>query len=537
MKKIASKKGKTSADDKAHISRMVDEIVGECSTLPDTISLVSKIRELERSNADYTAVLSKKFSKSTIAQQEFIINHLLPHLKKFSLSGNLNNLAQKETLTPRIIIDILHYLIRSDAIVDHHLLEQANQAEELVTQFSTLVENNVPLESQEGATLFDKFCDSTLSLQLGILMELLHLKGEKCKSLLLKILNTKAKISHKVIEYLGSLTDKNSVSLLSCLLNEVHDKELSKSIKKTLYRLKNKGIEVSSSEPVTPAPPEKKKVSLPSPTSYATSIDPLGERLMIAVKPTSEQEVTIFQFLTSDQKGINDLIVSLSTPKEWNNHLTKLQNTKGITLVEIDLPYCIFLIKESTQKNHESGTRIPESYFLWKKFSNEIGDSLESAMIYRILNAEEIRSQESLLGKSPGLLKERELTLWLLEWRFLLDSYRELYDAEHSTLVLAEYQKEQRVSEIVNKTTRQFFDDKNRLVFQRRLEETAYILWKRGNVEDAKAALAAALAFAPQGVPSEKHPFALKTVEENFKFLKEQTQKEKRSDSGRIILP
>jgi len=174
---------------------------------------------------------------------------------------------------------------------------------------------------------------------------------------------------------------------------------------------------------------------------------------------------------------------------------------------------------------------------LWKKFSNEIGDSLESAMIYRILNAEEIRSQESLLGKSPGLLKERELTLWLLEWRFLLDSYRELYDAEHSTLVLAEYQKEQRVSEIVNKTTRQFFDDKNRLVFQRRLEETAYILWKKGNVEDAKAALAAALAFAPQGVPSEKHPFALKTVEENFKFLKEQAQKEKRSDSGRIILP
>ena len=537
MKKNASKKEKTSAEDKAHISRMVDEIVGECSTLPDTISLVSKIRELERSNADYTAVLSKKFSKSTIAQQEFVIHHLLPHLKKFSLSGNLNNLVQKETLAPRIVIDILHYLIRSDTIVDPHLLEQANRAEELVTQFSTLVENNVSLESQEGATLFDKFCDSTLSLQMGMLMELIHLKGEKCKSLLLKVLSTSDKLSHKVIEYLGSLADKNSLLLLTYLLQEVKDKECAKSIKKTLYRLKNKGVEVSSPEPVIPAPPEKKKVSLPSPTAYATSIDPLGERLIIAVKPTSDQEVTIFQFLVSDQKGINDLIVSLSTPKEWKNHLTKLQSTKGLTLVEIDLPYCIFLIKESTQKNHESGTRIPESYFLWKKFSNEIGDSLESAMIYRILNAEEIRSQESLLGKSPGLLKERELTLWLLEWRFLLDSYRELYDAEHSTLVLAEYQKEQRVSEIVNKTTRQFFDDKNRLVFQRRLEETAYILWKKGNVEDAKAALAAALAFAPQGVPSEKHPFALKTVEENFKFLKEQAQKEKRSDSGRIILP
>ena len=53
----------------------------------------------------------------------------------------------------------------------------------------------------------------------------------------------------------------------------------------------------------------------------------------------------------------------------------------------------------------------------------------------------------------------------------------------------------------------------------------------RGNL------LAAALAFTPEGEPSSKHPFALKTVKENFNFLKEQAQKEKRSESGRIVLP
>jgi len=82
----------------------------------------------------------------------------------------------------------------------------------------------------------------------------------------------------------------------------------------------------------------------------------------------------------------------------------------------------------------------------------------------------------------------------------------------------------------VKNTARLFFDDKNRSSFQRRLEDTAYILWKAGKTEDSKSAFAAALAFTPGGIPSEDHPFALKTVKQNFKFLKEQTQKEKRSD-------
>jgi hypothetical protein len=538
MKRNATpKEEKPSADEKATISKIVDEIFAECSPLPDSINLFSKIRQLEHSPVDYTLILSKKFSKSTILQQEFIINHLLPHLKRLSLSENLNNLVKRETLAPRIIIDILHYLIRSDTIIDHHLLEEANRAEELVNQFSTLLESSGSLESQDGTTLFTTFSSTPPSLQLGILMELIYLKGEKSTPLLVKVFNSGNKITQKVVDCLGTLADKNAALLLSHLLKETKEKELIKSIKKTLYRLKNKGVEVSSPEPVTTAVPERKKVSLPSPMAYATTIDPLGERLILVMKPNTPQEVTIFQFLISDQRGINDLIVSLTTPKEHKNYMTKLKNTKGITMAEIGLPYCHFLTKESSQKNHASGTRIPDSLFLWKKFSSELNSSIEKPLIYTVWDAEEVRSQEFLLTRSENLFKECEFTFWLLEWRFLVDSYRELYDAEHSLLVLAEYQQDSRINEIVKKTARQFFDDKNRLLFQRRLEETAYILWKIGKVEESKSAFAAALAFAPGGAPSDYHPFALKTVEENFKFLKEQAQKEKRSESGRIILP
>ena len=537
MKKKATKKKAKPADDKTNISRIVDEIVTECSPLPDTANLFSKIRELENATIDYTTVLSRKFSKSTIPEQEFMINHLFPHLKRLSLSESLNNMVQKETLAPRIIVDILHYLIRSDTIIDNQLLEEANGAEEIVNQFSTLLENNESLESQDGSILFDKFLEIPPSFQLGIIMELIHFKGEKTLPLILKFFSTKGKIAHNVTDFLGSLANKNSAHLLNQILEGTKDKELSRNIKKTLYRLKNKGVDVPSPKPTTITKTGEKEVQLPSPTAYVTTMDPLGERLILAVKPKSDQELTIFQFLVSDQKGINDLIASVAIYKDFENYLSKVKNTKEVTMVEIDLAYCHLLIKESSQRNHVSGTTIPGNYFLWKKFFGEYDTHLDKAIIYNLLNAEEIRSQKFLLQQSEDLIKKYEFTFWLLEWKLLVDCYKEIHEVENSLLVLTEQQKDSRINETVQKTARLFFNDKNRFLFQRRLEETAYILWETGKVEDSKSAFAAALAFAPGSTPIEDHPFALKTVEENFRFLKEQSQKEKRSESGRIVIP
>jgi hypothetical protein len=537
------KKNETPADDKTRLSGIVDEILAERLRLPDTDTLFSKIKELDNSTIDYTSVLSRRFSNSSFPEQEFMLNHLFPRLKRLSLSENLNTIAQRETLAPRIIVDILHYLIRSDTIINHQLLENANKAEEIVNQLSTLPESADGLESKDGSTLFNRFCEMTPSLQLGIIVELLHFNEEKTLLLLTKIFSTKIKIAIKMIDLLGSFANKKSAHLLHQLLKVTKDKELSKNIKKTLYRFKNKGIELPAPEQIETTGREKKKVPLPSPAAYVTTIDPLGERLLLAVKPKNDQELTIVQFLISDQKGMGDLIMSTTTSKEFKNYTTKLKGEKELILVEIDLAYCHFLVKESSRKNHASGTKIPNNYFLWKKYFNEYDSNLDNAMIYSVFNAEEIRAQELLLQQSEELIEKHSFIFWLLEWKLLIDCYKEIHELENSPLVLTEQQKESRTTDIVKKTTSLFFDDNNRLVFQRRLEDTAYILWKTGKEEEAKSAFAAALAFAPGGVPSEKHPFAIKTVEKNFNFLREQAKKnkekeeEKKSESGNIVLP
>jgi hypothetical protein len=242
--KESRKTPKPAADEKAGIARIVDEILAGCSTLPDTTLLFSKIRELERSAIDYAAIVSRRFGKSTIAEQAFMINHLFPHLKKFSLSESLNSVLQKESFAPQILVDMLHYLIRSDTIIDSDLLQSANEAEELANGLGKMLEDGTSLRSADGAKLLAAFSALKPAFQMGIIMELIHNKKDRVLPLLARLMQEKSAIAPRIIDFLSSRSEKTEVHLLQCLLKETKDKELSKSIKKTLYRLKNKGIEV-----------------------------------------------------------------------------------------------------------------------------------------------------------------------------------------------------------------------------------------------------------------------------------------------------
>jgi hypothetical protein len=156
-------------------------------------------------------------------------------------------------------------------MVDNQLLERANKAEEIANHLATLLEENASLESQDSEKLLSNFNETSPALQLGILMELFHLKGEKILPLFLHLLKTKNSVAPKIIDFLGSRADTGAVYLLTQILTGTEDKELSKGIKKTLYRLKNKGIEYVPPEPLTAVPAQREEVPLPS-RAYHSSV-------------------------------------------------------------------------------------------------------------------------------------------------------------------------------------------------------------------------------------------------------------------------
>jgi len=111
---------------------------------------------------------------------------------------------------------------------------------------------------------------------------------------------------------------------------------------------------------------------------------------------------------------------------------------------------------------------------------------------------------------------------------------------QRTGLVLEEVGPEGDTEHAVKWIVERYFDAKTRVFFKRRLEETAYMLWRRDRTLHAKMALAAALAMEPPDRRLDDHPFLVELVLYNLKILsvlmEEQQQKEIRP-GVRLILP
>jgi hypothetical protein len=104
---------------------------------------------------------------------------------------------------------------------------------------------------------------------------------------------------------------------------------------------------------------------------------------------------------------------------------------------------------------------------------------------------------------------------------------------EESPLVLDPLHVEQRREAIFSEAVQKIFDEDFRRIYQRRLEETAYMLFRTSKEEEAKCALCAAWDLKPQGITSEKHGFLQKLVHRSILFYAEGT--ERRRDKSLIV--
>ena len=112
----------------------------------------------------------------------------------------------------------------------------------------------------------------------------------------------------------------------------------------------------------------------------------------------------------------------------------------------------------------------------------------------------------------------------------------QLHETEDSPIIMPSQQKEERLDKIHKEMAGKFIDEEKRRLYKRRLEEMAYFLLKTNREDDAQSALAAALAFGPEGVPSDKHPFALRLIKEGLSVYYSEKKEEKKK-SNLIVTP
>jgi hypothetical protein len=113
----------------------------------------------------------------------------------------------------------------------------------------------------------------------------------------------------------------------------------------------------------------------------------------------------------------------------------------------------------------------------------------------------------------------------------------ETWEAGQSKIVLLQAQKEGRFQGIYQKALTELFSEERKFLYQRRLEEMAYVLLKLGRNEEAKISLSVAIDLEKPLNPIQPNPFLFQLVVKSiFSFLAEAYEK-KTKDVSLIVKP
>jgi len=339
-----------------------------------------------------------------------------------------------------------------------------------------------------------------------------------------------------LVQLLATIPHIKIANVLHRILQISNDKRVRKVIKRSLYRLKSKGIVVEE------VPPEKgasvlRPLRTEAPKGYGGGFDFLGQRFLVLGIPHAGRGWTVMQGVVSDTQGFIDFSGDEMTRKGFRGFFEEVQEKSPFPLVEMEPSYVGFLFYKAHQLTLEMKRNLPQGYLRLKGEIEGIKKDYERPLIYTLLEADAVPEDDRMLRSGGELLQGDVISSWRIEEDEIRRYAEEVWEAEESKIVLNQSQKEARFQGIYQKALSELFTNERRLLYQRRLEEMAYIFFKLGRQEEARISLAVAIDLQKPVNPIQPNPFLFQLVVKSiFAFLKEAYEK-KAKEPSLIVKP
>jgi hypothetical protein len=196
-----------------------------------------------------------------------------------------------------------------------------------------------------------------------------------------------------------------------------------------------------------------------------------------------------------------------------------------------------WLFAQAYRINLEKKGASLQGYLQAKSEIERIKKDDAKPLIYSYLQADDIAGDDRLLRKGGELLKADVFSSWRIEEEQIRPYADEVREAEESKIVLNPGQKEVRFQGIYQRALTELFSGERRFLYQRRLEEMAYVLFKSGKGEEAKISLSVAMDLEKPLNPIQPSPFLFQLVTKSiFTHLTEAREK-KSKEVSLIVKP
>jgi hypothetical protein len=225
------------------------------------------------------------------------------------------------------------------------------------------------------------------------------------------------------------------------------------------------------------------------------------------------------------------------TRKGFRTFFKEVREKNPFPIVGIEPSYVACLFAQAYQLNLEKKSISPQGYLQSKGEIEKIKKDYAKPLIYSYLQAGDIAGDDRLLRKGADLLKADVFSSWRIEEGQIGPYADEVREAEESKIVLNPGQKEVRFQAIFEKALTELFSGERRLLYQRRLEEMSYVLFRLGREEEAKTSLAVAMDLEKPLNPIQPSPFLFQLVTQSIFSILAEAKEKKTKEVSLIVKP
>jgi len=339
-----------------------------------------------------------------------------------------------------------------------------------------------------------------------------------------------------VIDSLVKIPTPETAQLLVGMMEKMDEKQVIKSIKRTLYKLKQKGVKweekaQKKADILKPPKPDE-------PKGYLGSIDATGSRIIVIGKPQPLRGLLVIFSIVNDLEGIQEFNLKGFTKKSFNEFMKDSLASAEFPIVVAPGAYCIHLLKEAASLTQNLSKQLPQGYHDAERECKDIVWDYPAPLIYQHIKEDKVKDSAHLLKESINLHKIMPFATWHIPAAEVEKYATLINETQTSKIVLRPDQKEARLNAIYRDALDDLFPEEKRFLWKRRLEEVAYILLKTGMENEARAALSAAIDLNNPFSPIEPNPFIwnllLKSIYSLVQVDHEKKEEEKKTS---LIVP
>ena len=339
-----------------------------------------------------------------------------------------------------------------------------------------------------------------------------------------------------VIFSLGKIADPTAVEALGEIERQSADKEIKKEIKRSLFKLGQRGLALPQEKAA-----EKKPAALFESAAeieaYMSAVDGAGGRLVWIAKPQPSHGLQVIQAMLQDRDGLLRIGGVHMRRKELRKMAQDIKQQHEVSMIAIPWEYADQIIYEGYEKAKARGQSGLENFHELRSLIGTGKPKEQPHPVYKKLDAVEARDG-AWRELSRRLLEEPELRYWILTDDWVQAFMSQLQEAQSSRLVLNPMQKEERFNAIVRDAVKTLCAGENGKAFKRRMEDMALYFFETNRADLAKLSLAVALQVG-EGDPGPLDvSFLTGLMQKSFAFFMSQEKaKKEEAESALIIKP